>query len=386
MISRSRGQLLTISCPSFSSTINAPSIFPCSVSKGARWFDQINGIESEGWPRLYDLEIEDWSGGLNRHFFWNKNSYTPAFSFIIMKFPIGVGTNANVPANIHRLTMAAAQITDAVFTYQVLPGLDYSDPEGFPGWPADGNYPVYDELVEGTENEKGWLGQPSGQAVRLAKSAPDLLEGTGLMNDSRLVESLSGDGIKFEIQDDQLVVESTGAQAEDDVLRFNLGGIETSGPDLTVFFKIWGEPLAGFPKGIARLAWLKAIDSEGKELGKFMTWVGESEYEASFYFGNIASESVELEWEVEGREPVLLSSLTAHAHPDTIYREFEDGLVVANPSPNPFEFDLESLLPGEDFRRIQGTDLQDPVTNNGESVGPQLTLAPLDALFLRKER
>ena len=42
----------------------------------------LNGIESEGWPNLHEWDMEDWSGGLNRHFFWQANARKPAFNYI----------------------------------------------------------------------------------------------------------------------------------------------------------------------------------------------------------------------------------------------------------------------------------------------------------------
>ena len=65
-----------------------------------------------------------------------------------------------------------------------------------------------------------------------------------------------------------------------------------------------------------------------------------------------------------------------------MYREFERGLVLANPSPRPYTFDLATLFPGRSFRRIQGSPRQDPATNNGAPVAGTLTLGPKDALFL----
>ncbi len=84
--------------------------------------------------------------------------------------------------------------------------------------------------------------------------------------------------------------------------------------------------------------------------------------------------------------PQLLDgSVEAYAHPDTITRLYEHGLVLANPSPRPFVFDLSTLYPGRTFRRLQGTELQDTKTNDGSRVGAKVTLPPKDALFLTVE-
>jgi hypothetical protein len=68
-----------------------------------------------------------------------------------------------------------------------------------------------------------------------------------------------------------------------------------------------------------------------------------------------------------------------------IYREFEHGLVLANPSPRPYELDLERLLPGRKFRRLEGSPEQDPATNDGTPVGATLTLRPKEGLFLVRQ-
>ena len=120
---------------------------------------------------------------------------------------------------------------------------------------------------------------------------------------------------------------------------------------------------------------------------KFMTWAGAEEFTSGFYFDDVRSETIDLEITIEGVEPARIGRLTAHAHPDAIYREFEKGLVLANPSPRPFEFDMTKLFGGKRFRRIQGSAQQDPQTNDGSPIGAKLRLGPKDALFLvRDER
>jgi len=117
---------------------------------------------------------------------------------------------------------------------------------------------------------------------------------------------------------------------------------------------------------------------------RYMTWLGRQEFKAGFYFRDVRSETIDLELVAEGSEPVTIRSIRAFAHPDAIYREFEHGLVLANPSPRPYEFDLEKLLPGRAFRRLKGSALQDPATNDGSPVGGSVTLEPMEGLFLVK--
>jgi hypothetical protein len=74
----------------------------------------------------------------------------------------------------------------------------------------------------------------------------------------------------------------------------------------------------------------------------------------------------------------------AYAHPDVIYREFENGLVLANPAPHPYTFELDKLFPGQRFRRLQASSTQDTISNDGSIVSDRLTLEPKEGLFLTK--
>jgi len=117
---------------------------------------------------------------------------------------------------------------------------------------------------------------------------------------------------------------------------------------------------------------------------RHMTWANERRFTSRFYFSDVKSRKVDLEFAVEGSEPVWITSIAARAHPDAMYREFERGAVLANPSPRPYVFDLDALLPGRALCRLKGTPRQDPGTNDGSPARGSLKLAPKDALFLVK--
>jgi hypothetical protein len=69
-----------------------------------------------------------------------------------------------------------------------------------------------------------------------------------------------------------------------------------------------------------------------------------------------------------------------------MYREFDNGVVLANPAPHPCTFDLAKRFPGQTFRRLRGSSRQDTEANNGKPVGAKVTLGPKDALFLVREK
>ncbi len=503
----------------------------------------LNGIESEGWPNLNDWEFDDWSGGLNRHFFWQANSRAPHFSYVNHKWnqPIpgqpGAQKTPDVSFARHRLVFAACQFFDAAICYSFAPAND-----------PDGQFGVWDELRCGVDQQVGWLGRPLAPAVRLARSAPDLLrgQGTGPSLNARIAGQVTA-----QWADNGMVIANPDPRAEE--TRFTIRDVPTNGSDLYVSLEMCAEPLHGYPREMPRFAQLgisggiidlmaqnpreigmklrgtpsespldpasgasfhegprtiagqqrktffvhppfrrgtgysfwtqQAHIAEDRELrfnigmgpkspersdgvqfevhvaeishertgpykelfrhttnqhkwsahaislaryaGKdlrfkfvadcgphddattdhahwaevqivrtgateaeitkgtpLMTWVTDRPFPAGFYFWNVRSKTVDVSIEVEGSEPVVIRSLTAHAHPDAIYREFDRGIVLANPGRQPFTFDLQQLTPGKTYRRIQGVVTQDPQTNNGRPVERPVTLDGRDGLFL----
>ncbi|MBI5683734.1 MAG: hypothetical protein HZC54_01505 [Verrucomicrobia bacterium] len=118
---------------------------------------------------------------------------------------------------------------------------------------------------------------------------------------------------------------------------------------------------------------------------RIMTWANAEWFESGFYFRGLGSRAVDLTFEFEGSESVHLAGLTAHAAPDAIARDYERGVVLANPSTQPFAFDLAKLFPNARLRRLQGSPEQDPKTNDGSLAGATVSVGPRDALFLVKE-
>jgi hypothetical protein len=118
---------------------------------------------------------------------------------------------------------------------------------------------------------------------------------------------------------------------------------------------------------------------------RFNTWVTHDTFTAGFYLRDVRSSTVDLELLMESSGPLWLDKMTVHAAPDAMLREFENGLVLVNPSLRPFAFDLKKLIPANRYRRLEGSSNQDTETNNGAEAGEAVTLAPLDGLFLLRE-
>jgi len=330
-----------------------------------RAFGILNGIESEGWPHLRDHEITDWSGGLNRHFFWDKNARPPLANYINHKFNVPTGTPGvvkppDVPFSTHRLVFAVGVFTNSAMCYSFAPPTKRGAPLG-----------IWDEFRMGTENKLGWLSKPLGPAVRMATQRPELLKGK---------IRPTGEGVRFERSSAGLNVTAANPKAKE--TRFRLSGIPCDGRDLFVRLTARADAMKGYPPEVARIMYV-SVGAEGEDTHeRFMTWVNDKDFQATFYFSKIESDSVDLDFVIEGGEPLSISRIRAHAYPDVMYREFEHGLVLANPSPRAYVFDLAKLCPGRSFRRLRGSRTQDPVANDGSAVGDELELGPKEGLFL----
>ncbi len=248
--------------------------------RSQRAWGLLNGIESEGWPNLNQWEMDDWSGGLNRHFFWRDNARPPVFNYINHKWTQGVPgqpgvTRApEVPFARHRLVFAAAQFTDAMLCYSLSP-----QPED------DGRIGIWDEFRCGTDGTLGWLGRPLEPAVRLAADAPDLLAGVGTPAGFRLAEQIRGPAAVGAEAGSLLFVPSRARQpvaAEGGPVGtggrlaprpeppaevvFSLPDLPTGGSELTVFVTMKAEPRRGYPREMARLVQCEVSGGETRLL------------------------------------------------------------------------------------------------------------------------
>ena len=231
-----------------------------------RAFRILNGIESEGWPGQNDWEINDWSGGLNRHWFWQENSRAPVLNYFNHKYTMageepGQRIRPKVPFSTHRLVMAAAQFTDAAFCYSFVPPAAEGELIG-----------VWDELWKGVEHEPGWLGKPLGPAVRIAKTTRDLLDGRGKALSGAWLSRWRGGDARFAIEGDDLHV--SGTDPEQRELRFRLNHVPCDGPDLFVSVTLRGEPRADYPPEIARPTWLGIAESRSRLVTEDLPDVG----------------------------------------------------------------------------------------------------------------
>ena len=330
------------------------------TSQFQRSVTSLNGIESEGWPIHRDPEVKDWSGGWNRHMFWNQNFFAPRFSYVNFKY---IQNTVPPPIGRQRLVWAAAQLMDVRIAHG---GITVEGPEP--------RIDIIDELVGGSLQEKYWLGRPMGEAVRLALETPDLLDGDGCEVSDEFLARFSGGDVQIGSEKDEIVLESPVK----DMMIFSIGNVPCDGPDLVISFEVKGDFRKQYPDGMPRL--LNLWSSENPY--RLMSWVNDEWFRATFYLRDIQGDKIDIVMEVESGEEIRIRDMKVYACPDAVYRTFENGIVLANPAHHPYHFEMGKIGDGRKYRRLEATAGQDSGTNNGEPAGDLVTLGEREGLFL----
>ncbi|RKY22837.1 MAG: hypothetical protein DRP79_10135, partial [Planctomycetota bacterium] len=213
-----------------------------------RSFGILNGIESEGFPTLKDYRLDEWSSGLNRHFYWRDNARKPALNYVNHKFvePVrgikGKVRRVETPFSISRLIFAACMFTDSAITYSL-------------SCPAEEGerYGIYDELRMGTEGKINYLGKPLGAPIRMALRSPDLLNGAGRKPTPAFLKKFESDDAEIALSPSRQAVKIRGKNDSNAEMSWRLVGIEVPSGDVFVHFTVRVEPMRGYPSAIARL-------------------------------------------------------------------------------------------------------------------------------------
>ncbi len=348
----------------------------------------LNGVESEGFPSVGDLAMRDFSGGVNRMRFWDEErSHPPSFSYVMFKTGEPDQPAVELPTSRVRLSLAAGPLLDCALTF-------FDEPE-----PEEGeDVGIWDEIFMGRERKRNWLGYPLGETTDLAQDAPDLLAGEGVALSEDFISRWTvwpidrGSIERYRHPEYGWCVKLTPAEPHgSDTGNVVFTYTPQEGSELTVetgdvvaYADVWADTHPEYP---ARLISMRYSGLPHPELSRVTvsTWVNEVPFRAMGYWRDAGPSDVRFQLVVEpfeGSEPFFFRNLTFHNAVPAMYREFENGAVLANPSLHDFTFDLEARLPGRRYRRLLGSPNQDPVTNDGQTVGDRITLGERDAIFL----
>jgi hypothetical protein len=346
------------------------------LSDGERLISQravgiLNGIESEGWPLGSDYNIDQWSDGINRLIFWKENSQQPNMTYINHRWWDLEGKDLYTPYSRQRIVIAASCLTGTIHAICVSPPKENEQ------------VTIWDELKMGLENKIGWLGKPIGPAVRLAEKQKNVFD----LKRKDFLSLLQEVNIENVISLEDSVFKVDHIKEEKNI-SINLPIIQTDrkSNDIVVLINMKSELMDGYPKKWPRIANLEI--GEGEEQKSKSGYINNTLFESAFYFADIqdlSGDTIIAQLKIENTDPVYIAGVRAYFFPDIMYRKFENGLVITNPSENSFEINMHELFPGEKYRRIHGTKNQDPDFNNGEKIGKSLVLNKKDAIFLVKE-
>ena len=364
----------------------------CDTTGIQQCYGVLNGVEAEfGFGAGPEKSVAPlWSREMNLFRQWHQFGRAPLLSYVNHK--AWSGRWYDVPFSFHRFVMAAGIMCDAAFTH-------FESVKREPGQ----FYATFDELLKGTERGYGWLGQPLGEGIRLACRTPDLL-GSDPSQAFVLHRLTPFVGTKAVTENGQLRLsksdekDAAGCQStpwptfpnligKDGALGFRLQDIPipAQGADLLVMVRYRGQPLkvdaANRPREAGIVVSGTAAQSSAASI---ISFVHREPFEAGFFFSTVPGGSRNLEFRCRGTAPVWIESIRVFAHPDVMIREFDNGLVLVNPSDHPYTFDLERLTPGKRYRRLRGSPQQDPQTNNGLPVEGPVALGPRVGLFLAR--
>ena len=341
-----------------------------------------NGMESEGFCHHNDSYNKDWGSALNWWQYttqWNTGEYP--YLFCIPKYndlDLPIGDPAT--RSLQLMNNAAGCILGITMRHNPV-----IDPSGAPY--IDDKH-AYDEFRRGVDKVFQWLGVPAGEIIRPALNSPDVLAGAGLgaagWTPTEGTTSVVSDPQGIRISGDPSNHSSTAT------MGVSYSGITIPEGDLLIRFEAMGEAFTHFPRDVAR--YIK-VTVDGRQASQWnydeqqaIFTAGDFTENAVFYRGAGApgGSTVTLNLTIEGTSDVILRNFSVHNATDVLLREFENGIVLCNPSENPYTFDLASYFPGKSFVRIQGQSYDDPITNDGTQVDDTVQLAAHSGLFLRE--
>ncbi|MCG8580060.1 MAG: hypothetical protein MI866_09095 [Bacteroidales bacterium] len=321
-----------------------------------------NGIESEGLVEHNDA-YRGFAKTINVFSYWNKhNTVQPAFSYIVDK-----QRNASDQKNgdnLRRLYLGTVCCLGLGATVN-------SD---------------LDELTAGADNIPNWLGQPVGDMVQLAKDA----EGIELSLDENLLKGIRTENCELQIVNNHLVIKPTHKVKKASIELTELPTFITA-EDVNFYIDVKAQKgLQGYAEEIPGIVYAHAHGlpqyeknkGNNKRYNEQIAFFGKDTHTISFYYRQCANQLDGLKLTFEGKQAIVIESAGIKYAPATLLREFENGLVLVNPSFDEVLIDISGYETANGFRKIKGK--THPMYNTGEAVSKKVSVAPLNALFLQR--
>ena len=260
----------------------------------------LNGIESEGWPSFRDPELLHWSSGLNRHQYWNTFGVKPQASYFkLSHYLTPENKKVNPTDKVRRLTVAAALMTDSI----VVPAFK---PKGVPFH----KWPEFRELKN--------LGKALGPAQPLRLSKKTRLIGSDISK-AQLQATVSKN-VSFSIAPEGIKLLNV-SEANPFCVQTNLDAKEFT---VSILAKTKSDVLLPQSRPVVMLV---QADNSSATL---KSYIGETFFQTEHYFNKADGREICISRETLG--DITLASVDVYVGPYVLTREYENALLVANPS------------------------------------------------------
>ncbi len=336
------------------------------VDYGMRAVGVASGMESEGlcdWSDSY----KEYAKPLSIFNYWNTYGIDNSFSYVTNKDTKGTFQDQKKR---ERMVLATATCLGISFNSFI----DTPSSKKF-------RYGILDELNKGVEDELYWLGGPISDLI--------YVEDEEAFNRKLILRNLDIETVNCTtiIKNNDLIISSTENDANIE-MKVRLKNIELLKGDLILSFDAKAkDSLIGFKPIVPRQIYAntEALQDTENTSASVLNYINSIEYlPCKFYYRKVTPGKADLEIVIEGGGEATIRNVQISNSQLALTREFEHGVVLVNPSLEPFTYNLDKLFPESKFKRLTASPLQDNKVNNGKAVEKSVTLPGLNGLFLIK--
>jgi len=206
------------------------------------------------------------------------------------------------------------------------------------------------------------------------------------------VNSWTSDKASITTENGVMVIEGTEPGVGQMLERMSVSfPIQVPEGDLFIRFMVKADSLRAFSADVPRFFFVTAngLNSTEWNWETLEGMAGSQEFEEmTFYYREAGPANVIVNIEFEGYEKVRIKDMTIHNEPDVMLREFDNGLVLINPSSKRYLFNIPKMFPDQSFRYYQGNVWEEFIglNNKGQIVQGPVSLNSHRGLFLVKVR
>ncbi|WP_443938418.1 hypothetical protein [Pedobacter sp. MW01-1-1] len=326
----------------------------------------INGMEAEGFCSWNDV-YKEFSKPVNFFRYWSKFGLEDQLSYITHKDKDA--SNFLEAKNRERMVIATAQCL----------GISFNTGAGTTIQGNSKTTELIDELQKGEEKIAHWLGKPIGKMIELGRTIQPI---TFALPQAKIESN------DFSISTTSTNIRLKALQKDRSESTCTIKNVPLPKGDILLYFDAkTAQSIPGFTDDVPRHISIKlnGRNPEENTADRVLNYVNAKDFSAcGFYFRNAGDVTCQIEITLEGNTDIELKNFKIVNYPQVLAREFENGLVLVNPSLNDFTFDLNELFPNKKFKRIKATINQKNENNTGEAVQDKVTVSKLNGLFLEK--